>query len=45
MGNKPIMYYALNTLKLLNVEEVDLILSEKVKLEYQEKIGNGGQRA
>ena len=35
MGNKPIMYYALNTLKLLNVEEVDLILSEKDKLEYQ----------
>lgn len=41
MGKKPIMFYSLNTLKLLDVEEVDLILTEEIKLEYQRIIGDG----
>ncbi len=41
MGNKPIMFYALNTLRLLNVEEVYIIVTEIVKVEYQKLIGCG----
>lgn len=41
MGNKPIMFYALNTLKLLRVEEVDVIISNRMKGEYEKLIGTG----
>lgn len=41
LGNKPILFYALNTLKLLRVEKVDVILSEKLKEEYKNIIGFG----
>ncbi|MEY8482209.1 hypothetical protein AALD74_10185 [Lachnospiraceae bacterium 48-21] len=41
MGNKPIMFYALNTLKLLRVEEVDVIISNQMKKEYEKLIGTG----
>lgn len=39
MGNKPIMFYALNTLKLLQVKEVDIIVTNGIKEEYQKLIG------
>ena len=41
LGNKPILFYALNTLKLLKTEEVDVIVSEKLKEEYENIIGCG----
>lgn len=41
MGGKPIMYYALNTLKLLDVEEVDILISRQVEENYRELIGCG----
>ncbi len=41
LGNKPILFYALNTLELLKIEKVDVILSEKLKEEYQDIIGSG----
>lgn len=41
VGNKPIMFYALNTLKLLGVEEVDIIASKRIKTEYHKIIGSG----
>lgn len=39
VGNKPLMFYALNTLKLLCVEEIDIIVSENIKIQYEEKVG------
>lgn len=41
LGKKPILFYTLNTLKLLGVEEVDLILNDSVGQEYQKIIGSG----
>lgn len=41
MGNKPLMFYALNTLKLSGVNEVDIIVSNEVKASYQELTGSG----
>lgn len=41
MGNKPIMFYALNLIKLLKVEEVDIIISKALKQEYEKRIGHG----
>lgn len=41
MGRKPVMYYALNTLKLLGVRDVDILVSESVRNSYQELIGQG----
>lgn len=41
LGGKPLMFYALNTLKLLSVEEADIIISQDVKTKYQELIGDG----
>lgn len=41
MGDKPIMFYVLNLLKLLSVEATDIIISEKLKLKYEEIIGCG----
>lgn len=41
MGGKPMMFYALNTLKLLNIEDVYIIISNMVKNEYQRLIGDG----
>lgn len=41
MGNKPIMFYALNTLKLIHVKEVDVIISEEMKSVYQKILGCG----
>ena len=41
LGNKPILFYALNTLKLLETETVDVIISEKLKAEYETIIGCG----
>lgn len=43
MGNKPLMFYALNTLKLMGVEEADIIVSGAVKLSYQQLMGSGEQ--
>lgn len=43
MGGKPIMFYALNLLKLLSVEETDIIVSEKIKQKYKKLIGFGGE--
>ncbi len=41
VSEKPILFYALNTMKLLDIEEVDLILTDKLKQEYQKIIGSG----
>lgn len=41
MGDKPIMFYVLNLLKLLFVEETDIIVSEKIKQKYKKLIGFG----
>lgn len=41
VGKKPILFYALNTLKLINIEEIDLILTDKLKQEYIKIIGFG----
>lgn len=41
VGNKPILFYALNTLKLLRTEEVDVIISPKLRAEYENIIGRG----
>lgn len=41
MGNKPIMFYTLNLIKLLKIEEVDIIISSVLKREYVKRIGKG----
>lgn len=41
LGDKPIMFYALNTLKLLHIVEVDIIVSASLKEKYQKRIGFG----
>lgn len=41
MGGKPILFYALNNCKLLGVQEVDIILSNKLKIEYEQIVGSG----
>lgn len=43
MGNKPIMFYALNTLKLIHVKEIDIIISDELEKEYQALIGSGSE--
>ncbi len=40
-GNKPLMFYALNTLKLLHIEQVYIVVTEAVKEAYQKVIGHG----
>lgn len=41
LGNKPIMFYTLNLFKLLQIEEIMIIISEEVKKEYEKQIGFG----
>lgn len=41
LAGKPLMFYTLNILKLLSVEEADIIISQNIKLEYQKLIGDG----
>ncbi|MCI8402866.1 MAG: hypothetical protein HFI38_12390 [Lachnospiraceae bacterium] len=41
VGNKPMMFYALNTLKLLHIEQVYIIVTKAVKEEYERIIGHG----
>lgn len=41
MGNKPIMFYTLNMMKLLFVEEVDIILTEEMRKKYEKLLGSG----
>lgn len=41
LGGKPLMFYALNTLKLLSVEEADIMISEDLEWEYRNILGDG----
>lgn len=41
MGNKPIMFYTLNLIKLLKIDEVDIIISDVLRRKYEKLIGCG----
>lgn len=43
VGNKPLMFYALNMFKILCIEEADVIVSNGVRIAYEKEIGSGGQ--
>lgn len=41
LGGKPVMFYALNTLKIIGIDEVDVIVTDAVKREYEKITGSG----